>query len=112
MTYSWDMSNATNLTFNANTSNINFTGNGSNTIMNVGAAKTFNVVNITGSGVPTIVTSGSSFGTLTRTGTNIKTDGLKINGDITVTGTLSLAGNSVTNRHWSGLYPRLYYQQR
>jgi len=99
---SWDMTAAANLTLNADTSTINMTG--SNADLRVGwlsgGSKTFNIVNFTGSG-NAVVTSGyqNTFATLTRTGTAVKTDGFIIYGqDIVVTGTLSLAGNSATNR--------------
>lgn len=116
----WDMQNTGSMTVNAGTSTINMLTHTNTTDFNVGntsgPGKTFNVVNLsassatfsapgstfntvnfTGSGNPSINRS-STFGTLTRTGTAVKTDSLTISSDQTVTGTLSLAGNSATNR--------------
>lgn len=42
--------------------------------------------------------TGMSFYNLNRTGTAVKTDGLQLNSDVTVTNTLTLAGNSTINR--------------
>lgn len=96
----WQMMNTTNLTLNANTSTINFTNlSGTMAVATTGGTgKTFNIVNFTGGATPTLNASGSTFGTLTRTASAVKTDGLKISADIAVTGTLSLAGNNATNR--------------
>ncbi|MDH4358810.1 MAG: fibronectin type III domain-containing protein [Candidatus Berkelbacteria bacterium] len=96
---SWAMQNTTNLTLNADTSTINITGASSMIVANGGGiGKIFNIVNFTGSGTPVLNAVTSTFATLTRTGTAVKTDGFTINTNFTVTGILSLAGNSATNR--------------
>lgn len=94
----WNINTSTNLTLNANTSTLILNGaaNGSGTQF-AGGAKTYNVVQLTGSGIVSLL-SGDTFGTLTRTGTATKTDYLQLNSPITVTGTLNLNGNSATNR--------------
>ena len=85
--------------------NLSFSG-GSSTLTVSGAAATFN----SGGGTLTygsIVLSGSGLQVLgqtltctnlTRTGTAVKTDGLSLSINVTCTGTLTLTGQSVTNR--------------
>lgn len=92
----WDFTTSTNLTFNANTSTITCTG--ANTVLS-GGGKTFNTVVFSGSGSASIGSSGATFANLTRTGTAVKTDSL-IFGQVnyTITGTLTLTGNSILNR--------------
>ncbi|MFA5157621.1 MAG: fibronectin type III domain-containing protein [Patescibacteria group bacterium] len=94
------IANTTSLTLNANTSTINLTGASVNPIVATtgGSGVTFNTVNITGSGTPILNAPGSTFGTLSRTGTAVKTDGFTISANITVTGTFVATGNSATDR--------------
>lgn len=92
----WDFTTATNLTFNANTSSITFTG--ASAILS-GGAKTFNTVVFTGSGSASIGSGGATFANLTRTGTAARTDSLLFGQtNYTITGTLTLTGNSAINR--------------
>lgn len=92
---SWNLATSTNLTFNANTSTINFSANSTFS----GGAKTYNVVSMTAAGNPTIDQS-NTFATLTRTGTAVKTDGFFMVAGTTqtITGTLTITGNSAANR--------------
>lgn len=94
------LATTTNMTLNANTSTINMIGDGCGfkVANGSGTGRTFNIVNFTGSGTSFLMASGSTFATLTRTGTAVKTDGITIYGAITVTGTLNLSGNTATNR--------------
>lgn len=90
----WSCDTSTNMTINANTSTIICSGSGAN--FN-GGGLTYNVVQLTGAAAATINQT-NTFATLTRTGTAVKTDSLQVSLNQTVTGTLTLAGNSVTNR--------------
>ncbi|KKM16527.1 hypothetical protein LCGC14_1684930, partial [marine sediment metagenome] len=90
----WNFVTSTNLTFTEGTSTIIFTG--ANARIYPGS-ETFYEVQFTGSGAP-LINGGCNFTTLTRTGTAVKTDSLKIWGTSTVSGTLTLNGNSATNR--------------
>lgn len=59
-----------------------------------GGTKSFSgLVSFTGSGTPSIGNI-NTFVNLTRTGTAVKTDGLQINANQTVTGTLTMGGNT------------------
>lgn len=92
----WNFASVTNLTLNANTSTINVTGTNGTFSSN---GKTYYTLNFTGSG--TQILSNSNAVTCTnfnRTGTAAKTDGLTIGVGLIVTGTLTFAGNSATNR--------------
>lgn len=92
----WNLGTTTNLSFNAGTSTITFTGNSSQ--MYPGPL-TYNNVVFAGVGNPFIGNnSAATFANLTRTGTAVKTDSFGTSANITVTGTLTLSGNSVTNR--------------
>lgn len=90
----WRMSTTTNLTFSGANSTITFTG-GSAAFD--GGSKTYGTVSFTGPGTPSI-TGTNTYATFTRTGTAATTDGLVFSANQTVTGTLTLAGNSTTNR--------------
>ena len=90
----WDMSIATNLTLNAGTSVINITGTNARFS---GGGKTYNNVTITGAGLHYIIGT-NTFSNLTVTGTATKTDFLALFANQTITGTLSLSGNSSVNR--------------
>lgn len=86
------------LTFIAGTSTINITGAGGNqTPALIGGAKNFYTVNFTGSGQPIIITV-NSFVNLSRTTTGLRTDGLFILGNFSVTGSLTLTGTDSANR--------------
>lgn len=94
----WNLGTTTGLTFDAGTSTITLSG-GSGSIWGGfnGGAKTYSTVALTGSGTPAIW-SANTFASLTRTGTAVKTDGLYLRANQTITGTLTLTGNSVANR--------------
>jgi len=91
---SWQTSTITNMTFTPGTSTIILSG--ANTDF-FGGTLTFNNVEITGSGAPSMENA-STFANLTRTGTAALDDKLVMEASITVTGTLTLTGNSSTNR--------------
>jgi hypothetical protein len=86
----WFAATATNLTFNANTSTIIHQGN-----QFEGGGKTYNIVNLTSS---TSVSGVNTFANLTFTGTASKTNELQFQDNTTVTGTLTINGNSTLNR--------------
>jgi hypothetical protein len=95
----WDMSTNTNLTVSANTATITLSGTNITTWWGI---KTYGgLVAFTGSGAATIKGGGDDyFNNLTRTGTNAKTDSFIDDkaGNLIVTGTLAINGNSPTNR--------------
>jgi hypothetical protein len=92
----WNTTNTTNLTITANTSVI--------TTSVVSVVFTSGILNMNGSSLvfngPGIVNMNCTLtlANLTRTGTALKTDGMICAGNNIVTGTLTLNGNSVTNR--------------
>lgn len=88
----WNIGTTTNLTF-SDTSIITCTGN---TLIFAGGNLTYNDVRLT-TGIAQSYTSGT-FVNFTRTGTNQKTCTLTLNANMTVTGTFTCNGNSVTNR--------------
>lgn len=91
----WNMNGASNLIFNANSSTI--TLNGTNVTFN-GGNQSFNNVSFTGA-TQAQVGNANTFVNLTRTGTAAKTDTFIIaNSTQTVTGTLTINGNSNVNR--------------
>lgn len=90
----WNITTSTGMTLSASTSTITFTG-ASPTFQ--GGAKTYNNLVFSGSGSPVVV-SGFTCANFTRTGTATKTDGLVASNSFTVTGTCTLAGNSLSNR--------------
>lgn len=93
---SWN-ANITNLTYTAGTYTVTLTGAGSS--MTVGASTSFNNVVMAGSGTSQWISSGVTVANFTRTGTATKTDAFQMNtGALTVTGALTLTGDSVTNR--------------
>lgn len=97
---SWNTSANNNLVVNAGTSTITMSGassvfnNGSST----GSTRIYNNVVFTGaSGVA--LTGGGTYNNVTRTGTAVKTDAFNLGGGTyTFTGTLTVNGNSATNR--------------
>ncbi len=93
----WNIQSTTNLTFNANTSTITASGGITSGNIFIGGGLTYNNVSLTGSGNPTM-TGANTFSNLTRTGTAATTDGLSLSANQTITGTLTLNGNSATNR--------------
>lgn len=97
LTNCWDFTTHTNLTFNANTSTVTFTGVGSTTMQT--GAQTYNNVVFSGDGTQWMG-GGGTFTNLTRTGGASKTNFFNIGSGFTytVTGTLTLTGNSAVNR--------------
>lgn len=93
----WNTGTASNLTLNANTSTILLTGASASFTHSTGVSKTFNNITFTGGGTNTI-TGIFSVGTLTYTGTAVKTNSLTLSNNITVTAELKINGNSVINR--------------
>lgn len=92
----WNTTTTSNYTLNANTSTITLTGAASNFVGGVG--KTYNNVVLSGTGNCGI--DNSTFANVTRTGNANKTDRFSLIGSITVTGTITINGNSATNRIW------------
>lgn len=90
----FDMDNGSNLTVSAASAVITCTGD--NVIFG-GRGANYNTLNLTGAGGATI-SYGFTVVNLNRTGTATKTDSLTLGANFTVTGVLTLAGNSVTNR--------------
>lgn len=96
--YLWNASTTTNLTFTVGTSTINCT-TGNTTSIFLGGGLTYNVVTMTPTNVgPLSVTGANTFGTLTITGLASKIQSFTLSANQTVTGTLTIAGNSLTNR--------------
>lgn len=86
-----------NTTFSAGTSTISITG--PNTTIWSGGGFTYNIVTISGTNSGTLVMTGAAtFGTLTINGPTNKTQTYTFDSNQTVTGTLTIAGNSLTNR--------------
>ncbi len=90
----WNTGTTTNLTFNANSSIITLSGA---TTTFIGGGLTYNEVDLTGSGTAT-VTGANTFTNFNRTGTAVKTDALSLSANQTVSSSLTLSGNSTTNR--------------
>ncbi len=96
---SWDINTSTNMTLTAGTSSITATGN--NISFAPGLALSYFSVTLTGAGNGggyLLRANGTIFVNFTRTGTAVKNDEVALTGNATVTGTLTLQGNSVTNR--------------
>ncbi len=92
-----------NLTVTANTAILTFTGtySGNNTIQPVTSALNLNGASVvfSGAGTPKLLNNNLTVANFTRTGTNVKTDSLILGiNTLTVTGTLTITGNSTTNR--------------
>lgn len=95
---SWDTGNSTGLTITTNTATATLTGTGATF---GGGAQNWRGLSlvISGTGTGNTIGGGNTFANVTRTGTASKTDGLGIGATgLTVTGTLTLTGNSATNR--------------
>lgn len=97
----WTFSNLTGLTTTANTAVITCTGVVAST-NNIISISTWNSNGasfvITGGGVGSLSVLGATVNNLTVTGTANQTDSYRIGGSFTVTGTLTLNGNSAVNR--------------
>lgn len=94
----WNTSTFTNLTVTANTSTVTLTGATSTWFGGSGFNTNGGSIVMAGSGLATVANS-FTCANLTRTGTASKTDGLQFNGgSTTVTGTLTITGNSAVNR--------------
>jgi hypothetical protein len=92
-----DLTTATGLTVTPNTAIINATASNCGIYIS-SAGWTGTTINMTGSGGVTFYGNNGSIGNLNRTGTAAKTDLINIYSNVTVTSTLTLAGNSATNR--------------
>lgn len=89
---SWNLSSS-NLTFNANTSTINYTGSGTF----AGGGVTYATVAMVATG-NLIINGANTFGTLTVTGPNALNTLITLGGNQTVTGTFTINGNSASKR--------------
>lgn len=87
----WTISGS-NYTFNCNTSTITMSGSATF----AGAGATYYIVAFTGA--TATITGANSYTTFSYTGTAVKTCTLSVGADQTVSGTFTVAGNSVTNR--------------
>lgn len=92
LTSTWNATTTTGLTFNANTSSIRVSASATF----AGGGLTYNEVQLNGSTMT--VNQDNTFATLTRTGTAAKTDVFSLAGNQTVTGTLTINGDSAVNR--------------
>ena len=90
----WNAGTTTNLTFNAGTSTITITGSNNSF---VGGGLTYGTLVWSSAGTA-IITGANTFANLTRNGTATKTDVFQLGASQTITGTLTLAGNSSINR--------------
>lgn len=90
----WDITTATNLTFDAGTSSITLSGN---SVTFIGGSKTYNSIVFTSVGFSTI-TAVTQCASLTRTGTAAKNDDLLVSNDMIITALLNITGNSSSNR--------------
>lgn len=96
----WDTGNSSNMTFTANTATVTTTS--SVTTFNAGTNTNFNGMTLvmTGLNESLITGTGGTFGNLTRTGGAALDSILTFAGNFTVSGTLTLTGNSSANRLW------------
>lgn len=90
----WVIDDTTGLTFNVGTSTLIASGSSPPF---VGGGLTYNNVSFTGTSTPSI-TDSNTFANLTRTGTANRVAAFKLGANQTVTGTLTVNGNSVANR--------------
>lgn len=97
----WSTLSGTNITIPTNTATITSTGN--NTGIN--ATQNYNGTSLvlSGSGNQRIASNAATgptptFANVTRTGTNVKTDSFQFVGNVTISGTLTINGNSTVNR--------------
>ena len=91
---SWNVSGPTGTTINSGTGTIIISGNNAGFL---GGGFTYNNVTLSGTGEEAIRDS-NTFANLTRTGTAVTSDLISFNGNQTITGTLTLNGNSASNR--------------
>lgn len=92
----WSLSTSSNTTFNANTSAI--TVNTTSVTFN-GGAKTYNDVILSGMTITNSFISGANtFANLTLSNSTVKTTEIAMQANQTITGTLTITGNSVINR--------------
>ena len=97
LTGQFTIATSTNLTFSGASSTINLTSATVTTF--AGSGKTFGTVSLTCSGSSSLEMSGTNtIATLTCTGAANKTTGVRFVDSVVVTGTLTLNGNSITNR--------------
>ena len=93
----WNFGTVTGLTFNVSTSTINLTSGGGNTF--IGGGLTYNIVTLVSTGAIVVVFQGANtFATLSITGPANKTQKISFNANQIITGTLTITGNSLTNR--------------
>jgi hypothetical protein len=90
----WNTGTATNLTLSAASSTITLSGSAATF---QGGAQTFGTLVLSGAAVA-VIGGANTFGALTRTGTATKTDGLTLNANQTVSGTLTISSDSAVNR--------------
>lgn len=98
--YSWYVEDGTGA-YTLTSGNSTITFSAVNPVVNPGGnyAKTFHDVNFIGGGIATLNNSpAKTFNNLTVIGTTVKSDGIKFVCPITVTGILTLSGNSSVNR--------------
>lgn len=91
----WYINDSTNLTLSANTAAITLSGADAGGYF--GGKIYGGTIAFTGSGTA-YVTNSNSFANFTRTGTNAKTNSFRVNDGQTITGILTVNGNSATNR--------------
>jgi len=95
----WNAGAVTNLTFNPNTSTITSTATYAGNIIFSGGGLTYNNVVLQPSSTGQNILSGvNTFANLTVTGSTSQTQFLDLNNNQTITGVLTLTGNSVLNR--------------
>ncbi len=93
----WAINNNGTVTLTAGTSTITITG--ASASFNTVSGLTYNNVTYNGGGSGYFLASGTTtLKNLTVTGTNVKTDSKSIGANFTITGTLTLTGNSAINR--------------
>lgn len=97
-TAAWNLSTITGLTFNANTSTISLTSTAAYTFF--GGGLTYNNVTFTTTTTSLSITGINTFSNLSITGDVAKTDVIAFNASQTITVTLTINGNSSTNRIW------------
>lgn len=100
-TNGWSCATATNMTLSAGTSTLTFAG-AAGTAANLGTNLSYNNLVFTNLGLSGVTSSGGvgtgTIANLTRIGNAVTTDELQINTTIVITGTLTITGNSATNR--------------
>ena len=92
-TNGWNITTITSLTFNTNTSTLNFTGSAA---VFAGGGLTYNIVSFTGGGATTM-SGTNTFATLTITGVGAG-DSVALSGAPIINGTFTITGNSGANK--------------